>query len=324
MVTLAAVGGGLAAAAAASDDELDGFSLDDFTIDSPAAAAEPAAQPHCDLDDAFDLALDDLDLGEDKPAAPATQQNDDLSFGSFDLDDDLSLGGSPAEAPSAKAEDDFAFDLDLPEESAAKVEAPSLADDLGDFSLDLDKDLEKDTHATLASAEDDFLLGLDDDTASLSGVSPEEFSLDIDSKAPQADDLPDDFDLSLADDEPVPAKAADSFAAQLDEVSAELDRLSSQNDEAQAPVAEPLAEDSFLASDLACRARGPMTKTISTSSPAPMKRPPSSTWRVPTSTWVTPKAPATSSMKCSPRVTTTSSRKRVNCSGVSPEPEGSR
>lgn len=256
MVTLAAVGGGLAAAAAASDDELDGFSLDDFTIDSRAAAAEPAAQPHGDLDDAFDLALDDLDLGEDKPAAPATQQNDDLSFGSLDLDDDLSLGGSPAEAPSAKAEDDFAFDLDLPEESAAKVEAPSLADDLGEFSLDLDKDLEKDTHATLASAEDDFLLGLDDDTASLSGVSPEEFSLDIDSKAPQADDLPDDFDLSLADDEPVPAKAADSFAAQLDEVSAELDRLSSQNDEAQAPVAAPLAEDSFLASDLALPGEG--------------------------------------------------------------------
>lgn len=250
MVTLAAVGGGLAAAAAASDDELDGFSLDDFSIDSPAAAAEPAAQPHGDLDDAFDLALDDLDLGEDKPAAPAAQQNDDLSFGSFDLDDDLSLGGSPAEAPSAKAEDDFAFDLDLPEESAAKVEAPSLADDLGDFSLDLDKDLEKDTHATLASAEDDFLLGLDDDTASLSGVSPEEFSLDIDSKAPQADDLPDDFDLSLADDEPAPAKADDSFAAQLDEVSAELDRLSSHNDEPQAPVAAPLVEDSFAASDL--------------------------------------------------------------------------
>lgn len=250
MVTLAAVGGGLAAAAAASDDDLDGFSLDDFTIDSPAAAAEPAAQPHGGLDDAFDLALDDLDLGEDKPAAPAAQQNDDLSFGSFDLDDDLSLGGSPAQAQSAKAEDDFAFDLDLPEESAAKVEAPSLADDLGDFSLDLDKDLEKDTHATLASAEDDFLLGLDDDTASLSGVSPEEFSLDIDSKAPQADDLPDDFDLSLADDEPAPAKADDSFAAQLDEVSAELDRLSSQNDEPQAPVAAPLAEDSFAASDL--------------------------------------------------------------------------
>ncbi|OBY88222.1 peptigoglycan-binding protein LysM, partial [Pseudomonas sp. AU11447] len=250
MVTLAAVGGGLAAAAAASDDDLDGFSLDDFSIDSPAAAAEPAAQPHGGLDDAFDLALDDLDLGEDKPAAPAAQQNDDLSFGSFDLDDDLSLGGSPAQAQSAKAEDDFAFDLDLPEESAAKVEAPSLADDLGDFSLDLDKDLEKDTHATLASAEDDFLLGLDDDTASLSGVSPEEFSLDIDSKAPQADDLPDDFDLSLADDEPAPAKADDSFAAQLDEVSAELDRLSSQNDEPQAPVAAPLAEDSFAASDL--------------------------------------------------------------------------
>ncbi|MFS2127599.1 FimV/HubP family polar landmark protein, partial [Pseudomonas sp. Pseusp97] len=259
MVALAAVGGGLAAAAAA-DDDLDGFSLDDFTIDSPSAsnaapAAEAAAQPHNDLDDAFDLALDDLDLGEDKPAAPVAQQDDELSFGSFDLDDDLSLGGSPAAAPSAKAEDDFAFDLDLPEEPVAKAEAPSLVDDLSDFSLDLDKDLEKDSHSTLASAEDDFLLGLDDDTASLSGVSPEEFSLDIESKAPQADDLPDDFDLSLADDKPAPAKADDSFAAQLDEVSAELDRLSAQNDEPQVPVA-PLAEDSFAAGDLGLPGEG--------------------------------------------------------------------
>ncbi|MFR0688296.1 FimV/HubP family polar landmark protein [Enterobacterales bacterium AE_CKDN230030158-1A_HGKHYDSX7] len=247
MVALAAVGGGLAAAA--SSDDLDGFSLDDFAIDSPTVAAEPAAQPHGDLDDAFDLALDDLELGDDKPAAPAVQQDDELSFGNFDLDDDLNLGASPAEAPSAKAEDDFAFDLDLPEEPVAKVEAPSLADGLSDFSLDLDKDLAKDSHAGPTSAEDDFLLGLDDDTASLSGVSPEEFSLDIESKAPQADDLPDDFDLSLADDEPAPAKADDSFAAQLDEVSAELDRLSAQNDEPPAPV-ESLAEESFAAGDL--------------------------------------------------------------------------
>ncbi|MBD9500154.1 FimV family protein [Pseudomonas sp. PDM17] len=251
MVTLAAVGGGLAAAAAASDDDLDGFSLDDFEVEPTSPAVDPATQPHNGLDDAFDLALDDLELGDDKPAAPVAQQDDELSFGSFDLDDDLSLGGSPAAAPSAKAEaeDDFAFDLDLPEEPVAKVEAPSLVDDLSDFSLDLDKDLEKDTHSTLASAEDDFLLGLDDDTASLSGVSPEEFTLDIESKAPQADDLPDDFDLSLADDEPAPAKADDSFAAQLDEVSAELDRLSVQNDEPQAPV-ESLTEESFAASDL--------------------------------------------------------------------------
>ncbi|OQR31304.1 peptigoglycan-binding protein LysM [Pseudomonas sp. T] len=249
MVTLAAVGGGLAAAAASADDDLDGFSLDDFEVEPTPPAAEPATQSHSDLDDAFDLALDDLELGDDKPAAPVAQQDDELSFGSFDLDDDLSLGGSPAVTPSAKAEDDFAFDLDLPEEPVAKVEAPSLVDDLSDFSLDLDKDLEKDTQSTLASAEDDFLLGLDDDTASLSGVSPEEFTLDIESKAPQADDLPDDFDLSLADDEPAPTKADDSFAAQLDEVSAELDRLSGQNEEPQAPV-EPLADEGFAASDL--------------------------------------------------------------------------
>ncbi|MDN6859473.1 FimV/HubP family polar landmark protein [Pseudomonas sp. CAN2814] len=256
MVALAAVGGGLAAAALAEKDDLDSFSLDDFEVEPTPPAAEPAAKPHNDLDDAFDLALDDLDLGEEKPAAPAAAQHDELSFGSFDLDDDLSLDKAPAEAPSAKTEDDFAFDLDLPEEPAAKVESPSLMDDLSDFSLDLDKDLHKGDDSTLASAEDDFLLGLDDDTASLSGVSPEEFSLESETKAPQIDDLPDDFDLSLADEEPAPAaKADDSFAAQLDEVSAELDRLSAQNEEPQAPVLPPV-EDSFSADELALPADG--------------------------------------------------------------------
>ncbi|MBB4863648.1 pilus assembly protein FimV [Pseudomonas nitritireducens] len=251
MVALAAVGGGLAAAALAEKDDLDSFSLDDFEVEPTPPAAAPAAQPHNDLDDAFDLALDDLDLGEEKPAAPAAAQHDELSFGSFDLDDDLSLGGAPAAAPSAKAEDDFAFDLDLPEEPAAKVDSPSLMDELDDFSLDLDKDPEQKSGAdSLSSAEDDFLLGLEDDSASLSGVSPEEFSLGGETKAPQVDDLPDDFDLSLADEEPAPVRSGDSFAAQLDEVSAELDRLSAQNDEPLAPVTAP-DEDHFSADELA-------------------------------------------------------------------------
>ncbi|QRY78694.1 FimV family protein [Pseudomonas sp. PDNC002] len=241
MVALAAVGGGLAAVAAS--DDLDGFSLDDFEVEAPAVEAQAATQPHNDLDDAFDLALDDLELGEDKPAAPAAERSDDLALSSFDLDDDLAFS-APEPVASNKADDEFAFDLDLPEERpATSPSSPSLVDDLSDFSLDL----EKDTHISATSAEDDFLLGLDDDTASLSGVSPEEFSLDTETKSPLAEDLPDDFDLSLADDEPAPAKADDSFAAQLDEVSAELDRLSAENDVAETPA--PAFDGGFAADE---------------------------------------------------------------------------
>lgn len=235
MVALAAVGA--AGAAAVADHDLDSFSLDDLTLDSPApaaAAAEPAPQAG-DLDDAFDLALDDLVLGGDKPAAPAESKDDDLSLTGFDLDDDLSFDAPAA----AKAGDDFAFDLDLGEESVAKPAEVSLSDDLADFALDLDKDQP-------ASAEDDFLLGLEDDTASLSGVSAEEFSFDKEDKPVQPiADLPDDFDLSLPGDEPGAARADDSFAAQLDEVSAELDRLAGDVDEPK--VAPPASNDVFSA-----------------------------------------------------------------------------
>lgn len=243
MVALGAVGGSLAAAAVASDD-LDSFSLDDFEVETPAAPQEAAPQLHRDLDDGFDLALDDLELGDDKPIAPAAGRSDDLALSGFDLDDDLNFGSSQTDTTSVKADDEFAFDLDLPEEQpVAKAETQSLVDDLSDFSLDL----EKDTHTTLA-ADDDFLSGLDDDTASLSGVSPEEFTLGSETKTPQADDLPDDFDLSLADEEPAKGAASDSFAAQLDEVSAELDRLSVQNEEPEA--LPPAVEQSFSANDL--------------------------------------------------------------------------
>lgn len=243
MVALAAVGAASAATALAAD-ELDSFSLDDLALDSPAPAAsvaEASSLSGGDLEDDFDLALDDLELG-DKPAAALESKDDDLSLSGFDLDDDLSFD-APAAEP-VKADDDFAFDLDLGEEQASKAADVSLSDELADFALDLEKDA-----PASASAEEDFLLGLEDDTASLSGVSAEEFSFDNAAKVEQpAAELPDDFDLSLADEELEPAKADDSFAAQLDEVSAELDRLAG---DVEAPeVSATDADVAFAASDL--------------------------------------------------------------------------
>ncbi|WP_343572626.1 FimV/HubP family polar landmark protein [Pseudomonas sp.] len=242
MVALAAVGAAGAAVAAA--DEFGGFSLDDLHLDSP-AQPEPAAESAPlagDLDDAFDLALDDLELEDDKPAAPVESKADDLSLSTFDLDDDLAFD-APAAEP-AKADDDFAFDLDLGAEPAAKPADVSLSDDLADFTLDLEKDAP-------SSPEEDFLLGLDDDTTSLSGVSEQEFSLDKDHGVTQSlADLPDDFDLSLPGEEHEPVKADDSFSAQLDEVSAELDRLAGDVEEPKAPTPELEPEASFATNDL--------------------------------------------------------------------------
>ncbi|MBB2495020.1 FimV family protein [Aquipseudomonas ullengensis] len=199
-----AAAGGLAAA-----DELDSFSLDDLSIDEPVANNASA-----DLDDSFDLNLDDLDVDLDTPAPAAQPALDDLDLG-------LSL-----DEPSAA---DLEFDLDMAGDNSADTLA--LGDDLADFSLDLDTDSKP-----AAAADDDFMLSLDDEP-----VAPAA-STDL--------DLSSDFDLSLADDEPV-APAQDSFSAQLEEVSAELDQLSSSLDDdllpaAAAPTAaEPDVDDDF-------------------------------------------------------------------------------
>jgi pilus assembly protein FimV len=194
MAVAAVAAGGFAAA-----DDLDAFSLDDLTLDEP-AAQQPAAA--ADLDDSFDLSLDDLDVGLDEPrssAAPAAEMTlDDLELDSgMDFD-------TPAAPANASA--DMDFDLDLGSDSGS--ENLSLGDDLADFSLDLDAD----SKSAPAAAEDDFMLSLDDEPIASSG------EVDL--------DMPADFDLSLADETPA-TPADDSFAAQLDEVSAELDQLSS-------------------------------------------------------------------------------------------------
>ncbi|MEA1604383.1 FimV/HubP family polar landmark protein [Pseudomonas spirodelae] len=209
-----AAGAGFAVAATAAES-LDSFSLDDLTLDEP--SAKPAV---ADQDDAFDLSLDDLEaeLDRDLQAAGEKAALEDLDSLSFDSDLDFS---SPAEPTESKA-DDLDFSLSLADSSDSELDLG--ADDLADFSLDLDAPAKPE-----ASAEDDFLLSLDDEPS----AAPTEPSFDLPAEELSGDfDLSADFDLSLSDEAPS-QPSNDSFAAQLDEVSAELDLLS---DDLEQPV----------------------------------------------------------------------------------------
>lgn len=229
-------GAGVVAAAASAEDDVDAFSLDDLSLDEPVAEAPVAASG--DLDDAFDLSLDDLEADLENDLQSARADEAPLS-----LDDELDFGliDEPA-APTAAADDDLDFDLALGDD---KVELSQPADDLSAFSLDLDEPA-----AASSDETDEFLLSLDDDMPlSQPADDLSDLSLDLPEETPAADlDLPADFDLSLEDEAPVqPAVEPDSFAAQLDEVTAELDQLSNDFDE---PQAAPLASAASLSSDL--------------------------------------------------------------------------
>jgi pilus assembly protein FimV len=207
MAAVAAVG----LAAVAADDGLDSFSLDDLALDEPSPKAVAG-----DQDDAFDLSLDDLEseLDRDLQAAVNTAALDDLD--SLSLDNDLDFS-SPVEQAESK-DDVLDFDLDLMG-SSDSAGGLSLGDDLADFSLDLDEPAKP-----AAVAEDDFLLSLDDEPSAAPAAVEPSFELPVDELGSEFD-LSADFDLSLNDDAPV-QPSSDSFAAQLDEVSAELDLLS--------------------------------------------------------------------------------------------------
>lgn len=188
-------------------------------------APEPEPQPAPiadDLDNDFDLSLDDLELAspETVPEPEALAADDD-----FELD-----------APVVAAADEPSFETLLRQQNeAAAVSAP---DDLDDFDLDLAEDEPALTH------EDDFLLTLENDPLDLGetpAITPE--------PEPEHDlDLPDDFDLSLAD-EIETDQATQAFASEIDDVNAELERLS-QNLESP-PMAEPFQTPSFTADDMA-------------------------------------------------------------------------
>ncbi|HFL6284526.1 TPA: FimV/HubP family polar landmark protein [Pseudomonas aeruginosa] len=233
MVAVAAVAG--LAGAKLAQDELDSFSLDDLSLDDSGHAAKPDAAGQ-DLDDAFDLSLDDL--GSDD--VQADLKSDSGALDDLTLDSDLDLAASTA---ADKPVDDLDFGLDFAE--LAETPSQPKHDDLGDFSLDLDAPEDK-------LSDDDFLLSLNDEVPA-AAPADNEFTLDTEAAEEPALSLPDDFDLSLADEPTEPAapeKGEDSFAAQLDEVSAQLDELASNLDEPKSATPSFSAEDAAVASAL--------------------------------------------------------------------------
>jgi pilus assembly protein FimV len=191
-------------------------------VEVPAPVATPAAESDDfdAFDHDFDLSLDDLE-----EASPAIVKNPIESSADHSLDLD---------APAAPS-----FESVLAEQNAAKHSAP---DDLADFDLDLAQDQPS------LSAEDDFLLGLEDD---LRDLPPFDESLALDQPevaGSSADDLdmPDDFDLSLADEIPADPEP-NAFTSELHDVNAELDRLSQTLE--QPPIAKPFEEPHFTAED---------------------------------------------------------------------------
>lgn len=198
MASLAA--GGVVGAAAA--DELDAFSLDDLILD------EPVEQASLEAEDEFDLSLDELEAGLDADLQAEAAQQAASPAAQLDF-------SKPA---ADSASDDLDFDLSLGDEA--------LGDDLADFSLDLDAGSKP-----AAVEEDDFLLSLEDEPSQSSRNELDDLSLELATDSAAAEfDLSDDFDLSLADETPAAAPATDSFAAQLDEVTAELDQLAGSMD----------------------------------------------------------------------------------------------
>lgn len=206
------------AAAAVSAASLDDFSFDSFDLDEK-PQSEEAASPSAssELDDSFDLSLDDLEaeLDRDVQAGNAVAADDFA---------DLSLDALP---PATSSNEGLGFDMDL-SEAATSAAQPSLSE----FDLELDA-----PQTDAALSDDDFMLSLDDDlTAAAEPVqSTNELGTELDLDSVDLD-MPADFDLSLSEETPVAAEAdADAFLADLGDVGGELDDLSS---DLQAP-AEP-------------------------------------------------------------------------------------
>ncbi|MBX7277537.1 peptidoglycan-binding protein [Pseudomonas sp. ERGC3:05] len=166
-------------------------------------------------------------LMEDKPAAPAPEPE------AFDTDFDLSLDDLEAASPAVvNPKDELSFESVLQQQTEAKASP----DDLSDFDLDLQLEAPASTQS-----DDDFLSGLEDQMKDVPAVEPPTLT----PAALDDFDLPEDFDLSLADEPQAPAAGKpEVFASELDDVNAELDRLSQS-------LEHPPIEPSFTAEEAA-------------------------------------------------------------------------
>lgn len=163
------------------------------------------------------------DLLDDKPASAAQADT-------FDTDFDLSLDDLEAASPAEIAQDQQTFETLLKQQTESKADAQ----DLSDFDLDLQLD------PPASQTDDDFLSGLEEQIKDVPPVEPPTLT----PAALDEFDLPEDFDLSLADEPSNPAAKPDAFALELDDVNAELDRLSQS-------LEHPPIEPSFTAEDAA-------------------------------------------------------------------------
>ncbi|WP_456292709.1 FimV/HubP family polar landmark protein [Pseudomonas sp. AK106] len=225
MAAAAAAVAGVAATAALAA-EMDAKYVEDLLHDEPEVAAQPAPVAETvtevpldeEFDNAFDLSLDDLD--SESPAAAPTRAAAQDTAALDDLDLDAPFAGS--------ASDDLDFDAILREQQATS--GPAEPADLDDFDLNLAED------QPALKAEDDYLLGMEDDLRDLPPFE-QPASLGADKPGPEDDiELPADFDLSLAD-EMETEQASEAFASEIDDVNAELDRLSQSLE--QPPIAKP-------------------------------------------------------------------------------------
>jgi pilus assembly protein FimV len=241
MAVAAAAAAGVAAAAALAA-EMDAKYVEDLLNDKdepapvaePDPAPEPVAQAPDDFDTAFDLSLDDLEATS--PAEVKDHTPHVADDGLDDLDLDAPFGGSTP--------DDLDFDSILREQTEAKNTEPT---DLADFDLNLAEDQPG------LKAEDDYLLGMEDELRDLPAFDEK---ADLGASKPASEDdleLPADFDLSLAD-EMETEQASQAFESEIDDVNAELERLSQSLE--QPAIAKPFdnaptftEDDALLADD---------------------------------------------------------------------------
>lgn len=240
MATAAAIASAGAAVAVLASQREEQY-VQDLLHDEPLeaepapAVSQPVAQPPVedpdDFDTAFDLSLDELEA-----ASPAhvEDRSGELHLNDLDLDEPLAVS-TPQELD---------FDAILREQTDAAVSKP---DDLDDFDLDLAQD------QPALKAEDDYLLGLEDDLRELPAFEAEpQLGGTLPASVEDELELPADFDLSLAD-EIETDQASAAFASELDDVNAELERLSQSLE--QPPIAKPFddaptfTEDDALAAD---------------------------------------------------------------------------
>lgn len=201
--------GAVAAGAAASQSELDSLDLDDLQLDDLPAA------PGQDLDDAFDLSLDDLDA--ELEAQGGGNADLDGGHGAF-AEPEASDFTAEQPTPAASELDDFSFDL--PAEPASR---PVATDELDDLSFDFASDSDS------ASSP----VGQEQPAAQADASIGEGFDFGLVDEPKEAGALSDEFDLSLDDlsldmDEPTASSSPELDVAASHEPPAEQPPVQSE------------------------------------------------------------------------------------------------